>query len=160
MSDHRMTRPVLLLAIAIATATSVAAGQDPAGPCSLVSFDQIAEVTGVPVNSTTPSGNLRAGAQCTYGLEDRPPTVTVAMARGAPGATQAYESNLRFPNVSPVDSVGIRASWVPVVNKLAVLVREDLYLVVTMHDTGTGGPAAVRNRAVALARVAIRKLGA
>lgn len=159
MSERRATYPVLLLAIAFAAPSSVTA-QDVSGPCSLVTLDQIAQVTGVRVTETFPAGNLSAGAQCTYGGGDRPPTLIVSMARGAPGARQAYETNLLFPGAAPVDSLGVKATWVPVPGKLAVLARDDLYLVVTMSDAGAGGPAATRARAIALARLALKKLGA
>jgi hypothetical protein len=160
MFERRATRLMLLLAIAVATVTSSAKAQDQLGPCSVVSLDQIAAVTGVRVTNTFPSGNLSAGAQCTYGGGDRPPTVTVAMARGAPGARDAYETNLRFPSVSPVDSLGITAVWIPALRKLAVLARDDLYLIVTMNAVVAGGPPAARARAVALARLALERLGA
>jgi hypothetical protein len=62
--------------------------------------------------------------------------------------------------VSPVDSLGITAVWIPALRKLAVLARDDLYLIVTMNAVVAGGPPAARARAVALARLALERLGA
>lgn len=160
MSECRAALLIPLLAIAMVGLPSSALAQDLSGPCSLLTLDQIAEVTGVRIAETFPAGNLSAGAQCTYGGGDRPPTLIVSMARGAPGARQAYETNLRFPGAAPVDSLGVQATWVPMPRKLAVLARDDLYVVITMSDAGAGGPTATRARAIALARLVLKSLGA
>ncbi len=109
-------------------------------PCSLLSFDEVAGWTGINVKNTLPQGNLVILASCTFGGVERPPVLTYALTRGA-AAPDAYASNQIWPDATAVTDIGKKATWIPSRRMLAVLFRNDLYVLVRLDDRSAGDPS-------------------
>ncbi|MCU7844873.1 MAG: hypothetical protein KZQ93_13665 [Candidatus Thiodiazotropha sp. (ex Monitilora ramsayi)] len=131
---------LLLSAISILTIAGSlpVVAQDNDSPCSLASFAEVADWTGITVANTLPQGNLRVLASCTFGGVVRPPVLSYAVTRGA-AARDGYVSNQMWPDFTAVTGIGQEAMWIPSRRMLAVLVRNDLYLLVRIEERSVGG---------------------
>lgn len=94
-------------------------------PCTVVSTEDLKQITGIDFTETTPQGNVKALSNCDYFTSDAKQSMGIAIIRGSVAAKARIESAMRFPNHTSVDGVGDEAVWVPVTGSLDVRQGDD-----------------------------------
>lgn len=94
-------------------------------PCTVVSTEDLKQITGIDFTETTPQGNVKALANCDYFTSDAKHSMGIAIIRGSIGAKARIESAMRYPKHTSVDGIGDEAVWIPIMGSLDVRKGDD-----------------------------------